>query len=158
MLIGDMGFAVTIYRDGVEEAGRVRPGFYKLDSPRNAIIVGIMQIVAAGSIGDMRCVGLIECERRTRAHTAVYWLDAYGGGIFLPFADATSGSTTYGGGRYLLDTVKGADLGSAGERLVVDLNYAYHPSCVYSSDWSCPLAPPANRLDVAIAAGERLPA
>jgi hypothetical protein len=86
----------------------------------------------------------------------VYWLDAYGGGMFVPFRDATAGSTTYGGGRYLLDTVKGADLGSTPSgQLVLDFNFAYHPSCYYSPLWSCPLAPPGNRLDVAIEAGER---
>ena len=86
----------------------------------------------------------------------VYWLDAYGGGLFLPFRDATAGDTTYGGGRYLLDTVKGADLGSApsGE-LVLDFNFAYHPSCFYDAGWSCPLAPPDNRIEVRIEAGER---
>jgi uncharacterized protein (DUF1684 family) len=76
--------------------------------------------------------------------------------VFLPFRDATSGRTTYGGGRYLLDTAKGADLGTAGTRVVLDFNFAYHPSCVHSAQWSCPLAPPENHLPVAIEAGERL--
>jgi len=85
----------------------------------------------------------------------VYWLDAYGGGLFLPFRDATGGDTTYGGGRYLLDTVKGADLGSASDgALVLDFNFAYHPSCAYSPAWSCPLSPPGNALDVRVDAGE----
>lgn len=87
----------------------------------------------------------------------LYWIDVYGGGLFLPFRDATSGTTTYGGGRYLLDTVKGADLGSTADgRLVLDFNFAYHPSCRYSPSWSCPLAPPGNRLEAAVTAGERL--
>jgi uncharacterized protein (DUF1684 family) len=86
----------------------------------------------------------------------VYWIDTYGGGVFLPFRDATSGSSTYGAGRYLLDTVKGADLGGVGGHLVVDFNYAYHPSCAYDPRWSCPLAPRANWLSVPIEAGERL--
>ncbi len=86
----------------------------------------------------------------------VYWLDAYGGGLFLPFRDGTAGAATYGGGRYLLDTVKGADLGGDDRWLVLDFNFAYHPSCVYSPRWSCPLAPPDNRVAVPIAAGERL--
>jgi uncharacterized protein len=87
----------------------------------------------------------------------VFWLDAYGGGVFIPFRDATSGGSTYGGGRYLLDTAKGADLGSIDDRLVLDFNFAYHPSCVYDPKWVCPLAPPGNRLAVAIEAGERMP-
>jgi uncharacterized protein len=90
------------------------------------------------------------------ARLAVYWLNEYAGGVFIPFRDATSGSETYGGGRYLWDSSKGADLGSDGDQLVIDFNYAYHPSCVYDPIWSCPLAPPENRLTVPIRAGERL--
>jgi uncharacterized protein len=86
----------------------------------------------------------------------LYWLTGYGGGLFLPFADATSGTETYGAGRYLLDTVKGADLGQEEGRLVLDFNFAYFPSCAYDPRWTCPLAPPANRLSVAVRAGERL--
>ena len=86
----------------------------------------------------------------------LYWLEAYGGGIYLPFADGTSASETYGGGRYLLDTAKGADLGSEDGELVLDFNFAYNPSCAYDPRWNCPLAPPANRLPVEIRAGERV--
>ena len=85
----------------------------------------------------------------------VSWLAAYGGGAFLCFRDATSGRESYGGGRYLLDTVKGADLGEDDGRLVLDFNFAYNPSCSYDPGWVCPLAPPANRLAVAVKAGER---
>jgi uncharacterized protein (DUF1684 family) len=87
---------------------------------------------------------------------AVYWLAGYGGGVFLPFRDATSGATSYGGGRYLWDSVKGADLGSVDDELVLDFNYAYHPSCVYDPGWSCPLAPRDNWLAIPVEAGERL--
>ena len=86
----------------------------------------------------------------------VHWIEVYGGGVFVPFTDATSGHETYGGGRYLLDTVKGADLGGEGDRLVLDFNFAYHPSCAYDPRWSCPLAPAGNRSTVPIEAGERL--
>lgn len=88
----------------------------------------------------------------------LYWLEGYGGGLFVPFADATSGSETYGAGRYLLDTVKGADLGTEDGRLVMDFNFAYQPSCAYDPAWTCPLAPPANRLSVPVRAGERVAA
>ena len=86
----------------------------------------------------------------------VFWLEGYGGGVFVPFRDATSGKETYGAGRYLLDTVKGADLGMDGERMVLDFNFAYNPSCAYDPRWVCPLAPPGNRLGVPVRAGERL--
>ncbi len=65
---------------------------------------------------------------------------------------------TYGGGRYLLDTIKSADLGSDIDTatVVLDFNYAYHPSCAYDPRWVCPLAPPDSRLPIAIEAGEQL--
>ena len=85
----------------------------------------------------------------------VYWLEGYGGGLFIPFRDATSGTETYGAGRYLYDTIKGADLGSEGDRLIFDFNFAYNPSCSYDPRWVCPLAPPPNRLAIPIRAGER---
>ena len=87
----------------------------------------------------------------------LYWLKDYGGGIFIPFKDETSGEATYGGGRYLLDTAKGADLGSDHDgALILDFNFAYNPSCHYDPRWSCPLSPPANRLDMRIEAGEKV--
>jgi uncharacterized protein (DUF1684 family) len=84
----------------------------------------------------------------------VWWLESYGGGLFVPFRDKAA--TSYGGGRYLLDTVKGADLGGDQDALVIDLNFAYQPSCAYDPAWACPLAPPGNRLSVPVRAGERL--
>jgi len=89
-----------------------------------------------------------------RCTLELYWLAGYGGGLFLPFADATSGRETYGAGRYLLDTVKGADLGSDAGRLVLDFNFSYNPSCSYDPRWTCPLAPPPNRLSLPVRAGE----
>ena len=87
---------------------------------------------------------------------SLYWVEGYGGGVFLSFRDDTSGRETYGACRYLLDTVKGADLGLEDGRLVLDFNLAYQPSCSYDPSWVCPLAPPENRLSVAVRAGERL--
>ncbi|MES0360383.1 MAG: DUF1684 domain-containing protein [Anaerolineales bacterium] len=84
----------------------------------------------------------------------LFWITGYGGGIFLPFRDLTNGSETFPGGRYLLDTIKGADLGREGNRLVIDFNFAYNPSCAYNDRWSCPLPPPENNIPVPIKAGE----
>ena len=86
---------------------------------------------------------------------SAFWLEQYGGGLFVPFRDATSGTRTYGGGRYLLDTAKGADLGGHDGRLILDFNYAYHPSCAHAPRWSCPLALAEDRLPVEVDAGER---
>jgi uncharacterized protein (DUF1684 family) len=99
--------------------------------------------------------------QRLGGELALYWIEGYGGGLFLPFCDATCGGETYGGGRYLLDAIKGADLGvDRGEaskgRLILDFNFAYHPSCAHAPDWVCPLAPPDNHLPNAVRGGERL--
>lgn len=88
----------------------------------------------------------------------VWRLTTYGGGMFLPLRDALAGCPggTYGGGRYLIDTIKGADLGVDAEAgtLVVDLNFAYNPSCAYDPAWACPLAQLGNVLPVAVPVGE----
>jgi uncharacterized protein len=87
---------------------------------------------------------------------SLFWLLDYAGGVFLSFRDATSGVSTYGGGRYLLDTAKGADLGGEQETLTLDFNFAYQPSCSYDAAWDCPLPPPENWLGAPVEAGERL--
>jgi uncharacterized protein (DUF1684 family) len=88
-------------------------------------------------------------------------LIAYGGGLFVPFKDATSGAETYGGGRYLFDTVKNTDglvleVTPGSSEVVIDFNFAYNASCAYSPRWACPLAPPENALPVAVRAGEKV--
>ncbi len=89
----------------------------------------------------------------------VWWLGSYGGGLFLPLRDGLAGRPggTFGGGRYVLDTVKGADLGGEGDRLVVDLNFAYNPSCAYDAAWACPLAPGGNTVAAQVPVGELMP-
>lgn len=96
----------------------------------------------------------------------VYWMAGYAGGLFIPFRDATSGTETYGAGRYLVDAAKSADLGTdpglhpaadpTDVALILDFNFAIQPSCAFDPRWACPLAPPENRLDIPIRAGERL--
>ena len=110
-----------------------------------------------GSAGSVTRFTRFAVARFAGHAVELYWLDAYGGGIFLPFRDETSGRETYGAGRYLLDTVKGADLGGTDDMLVLDFNFAFNPSCAWSDAWPCPLAPPANRLPFRVEGGERLP-
>jgi uncharacterized protein (DUF1684 family) len=124
----------------VEPAERRR---YDVASSDGATMAFERVAVARFMLGDEPCA------------LELYWLLGYGGGLFVPFADATAGAETYGAGRYLLDTVKGADLGTDDGRLVLDFNLAYNPSCSYDPRWACPLAPPPNRLAIAVAMGER---
>lgn len=118
--------------------------------------------IATGDDGELtmhafaRTSGL---QSRFGGELTLYWIEGYGGGVFLPFADGSSGTETYGGGRYLLDTIKGADLGNVRPdgTLVLDFNFAYFPSCAYSPRYVCPLAPAENRLKGAVRGGERFP-
>lgn len=118
-----------------------------------------------GDDGHCRLVGFAQVDFTTPAgdgQLTLYWIAGYGGGLFLPFRDTTAGGDTYGGGRYLYDTIKGADLGSShhplGEpRFLLDFNFAYNPSCAYNLRWVCPLAPPTNHLPFPVPAGERVP-
>ena len=118
---------------------------------------GTIDIDTGGPDGVMRYerVGVLATPY---GELSLWWIAAYGGGLYLPFRDATRGTQTYGGGRYLTDTVKGTFgrgvqlLGSG--RLRLDFNYAYNPSCAYDSRWACPLAPPENWLSSPVHAGE----
>ncbi len=96
----------------------------------------------------------------------VWRLASYGGGLFIPVKDALAGKPggTYGGGRYLVDTIKGASLDQnvvlgvgSSSTLVLDFNFAYNPSCAYDPAWACPLAQPGNRVAVEIPVGESYP-
>ena len=115
--------------------------------------------VSAGGTMSFSRIGQVEIPFAAGPRRlGVYWMAGYAGGVFLPFRDATSGDETYAAGRYLLDTAKSADLGGDQERgsLILDFNFAFQPSCAFDPKWACPLAPPENRLDIPIRAGERL--
>jgi uncharacterized protein (DUF1684 family) len=73
--------------------------------------------------------------------------------LFILFRDATSGKETYGGGRYL-DLESDRDQTAEG-KWILDFNKAYNPWCVYSENYTCPLVPPENQLEIPIYAGEK---
>lgn len=110
--------------------------------------------VSTGTDGVVPFERIADVEVGDLGTLAVWRLRGYAGGLFVPVKDASP--DTYGGGRYLLDTIKGADLGMAGTRLVLDLNFAYNPSCAYDPAWTCPLATRANTLAVEVPVGERV--
>jgi uncharacterized protein (DUF1684 family) len=70
------------------------------------------------------------------------------GEIYIPFRDRTSGSSSYGGGRYVFVDV------DEHFTAVVDFNRAVDPFCAYDEEFSCPLPPPDNWLPTAIRGGE----
>jgi uncharacterized protein (DUF1684 family) len=139
----------------VDEPVVPQPGI-RLSAPPGAAMLQLP--MSAGEAMDFSRIGHVEVPfRGGPRRLALYWMAGYAGGLFLPFRDATNGEATYAAGRYLLDTSKGADLGAEADgRLIIDFNFAYHPSCAFDPAWACPLAPPENRLDLAVEAGERL--
>ncbi|MEE2521517.1 DUF1684 domain-containing protein [Pseudarthrobacter sp. J75] len=116
--------------------------------------------VETGTDGTVHFVRLGTFDLPEMGQLAVWKVRGYGGGIFVPFRDATAGQPggSYGAGRYLIDTIKGAFHGVSGSgpdaRFVLDFNFAYNPSCAYNEAWACPLPGPANRLAVEIPVGE----
>lgn len=145
-----------------------RAAFTRLDyfPPNPAAVVDVPLCPAEGheSIDTGGPDGVVRYRRVGVADTTwgsltLWWIEAYGGGLFLPFRDGTCGSESYGGGRYLTDTVKGTFgrgvMTLSDGRVRLDLNYAYNPSCAYDARWACPLAPPENRVAAPIQAGER---
>ncbi len=116
-----------------------------------------LSVPASDGAIAMARVGRVQLPAPLDAVIDVWWLRQYAGGLFLPLRDGTAGRSSYGGGRYALDTAKGADLGGRDGHLVIDLNFLYHPSCRYSDAWQCPLAPAGNTISAPVSAGERLP-
>jgi hypothetical protein len=107
------------------------------------------------SDGQLRAAeraGVFRFERDGASHPLTGYRFADGGSesVFVPFLDQTSGSESYGAGRYL--DLYPEDDGT----YALDFNLAYHPSCVYDPKFSCPLTPAENRLPIRIEAGERL--
>lgn len=115
-----------------------------------------LNVPTSEGVTAMERVGCLRLPPPLDAAIDVWWLRQYGGGLLLPLRDGTAGQSSYGGGRYALDTAKSADLGGRDGHLVVDLNFLYHPSCRYNDTWQCPLAPPGNTIAAPVNGGERL--
>jgi uncharacterized protein (DUF1684 family) len=122
---------------------------YTGDEPSNfQIPTSDGQLRPAHRAGVLR----FEVDGEPRQLTAYTFDGGDGESLFVPFLDQTSGTETYGAGRYL-DLEPEAD-----GTYALDFNLAYHPSCVYDAKFSCPLTPAENRLPLRIEAGERLAA
>lgn len=107
------------------------------------------------SVGGLLRAGTLTFTYANREHRlTAFWETAKRDNLFIPFRDATSGTETYGGGRYLAIPATPAML--SGQSFQLDFNFAYHPYCVYNLEYVCPVPPPENKLDFAVRAGERL--
>ncbi|UMG94677.1 DUF1684 domain-containing protein [Nocardioides sp. TF02-7] len=122
--------------------------FRPYDEPRPVSIETVVDWLA----DSVDAVGEVEFEVAGTPQRLVAFSDGDAGELWLLFADATSGETTY--------TCRQLAVGAPAPdgTLVLDLNRAHNPPCAYTDFSTCPLPPPANRLTVRIEAGERLPA
>ncbi len=110
----------------------------------------IQMQTSRGDLRDYYKVGQVRFQvNGQEVALQVYESEDHPGDYFVPFTDATAPTETYGGGRYLEPEPVGED------KLLVDLNLAYNPWCVYGDKWSCPIPPAENRLNVRIEAGEK---
>ncbi|MEO5627169.1 MAG: DUF1684 domain-containing protein [Dokdonella sp.] len=103
-----------------------------------------------GTIDKMVVPGKASFTRGGKTYTLLPVLeDKEAKEVWFIFADRTSGKETYGAARFLY-----ADMPKDG-KLVIDFNKAYNPPCAFTPYATCPLAPPENRLDLSITAGEK---
>ena len=112
---------------------------------------------STGQVRQMHVAGdlVFDADGAEQRLTAFVSQDAQGYEVlFVPFRDATSGTETYGSGRYVEAPF---DSDTPDEPIELDFNFAYNPSCVYSPAYDCPYPPAQNKLTVAVRAGERLP-
>jgi uncharacterized protein (DUF1684 family) len=108
----------------------------------------IQMQTTTGGVQTYRRFGEFEVE--VEGETATLTIYHNENGYFLPFVDGLADEETYPAGRYLEPESLG------GNRFHVDFNYAYNPYCAYNEQWSCPITPSENRIDVPIRAGEKI--
>lgn len=111
--------------------------------------IGIVNVL--GIEEPMKNPGVVVFEKDGREYR-LEAVDEGDGRLFLIFADRTSGHETYPAARFLY-----ADPPNAKGHTVVDFNRAYNPPCAFTEYSTCPLPPPANRLDLRVEAGEKKP-
>ncbi|MFT5823248.1 MAG: hypothetical protein ACI8ZM_004509 [Crocinitomix sp.] len=97
-------------------------------------------------------IGGVECELMAYQSMRLREIKEYENYLLLPFRDATSGSSSYGGGRYLDIEIPSANT------ITLNFNLAYNPYCAYTSGYNCTVPPKENTLGVAIKAGLKAPA
>ena len=133
-----------IERFPVDPAWHIEADWTPLDPPFQLAATTVI-----GTIENYPAPGRASFERDGRRFELYPVLEVPGDDrLFLIFADATSGRETYGAARFLY-----AEMPRDG-RIVLDFNKAYNPPCVFTPHATCPLAPPENRLDLRVTAGE----
>ncbi|RDS86597.1 DUF1684 domain-containing protein [Dyella psychrodurans] len=102
-----------------------------------------------GTIDTVKVPGKAVFQRDGHTYELLPYQEEPGGELFFVLADRTSGHETYGAARFLYAALP------VNGKVVLDFNKAYNPPCAFTSFATCPLAPPENRLDLRITAGEK---
>jgi uncharacterized protein (DUF1684 family) len=134
---------VSLHWFPIEEAYRIEAAFIPYDPVQKITIVNVI-----GDALEMVCPGYAEFTLHGES-CRLYAIDSDDDGrLWFMFRDATSGSLTYPGGRYLISPQP------EGGKVIVDFNRTYNPPCAYTDFATCPIPPVANRLKVPVMAGE----
>jgi len=107
-----------------------------------------------GGVDTVQVPGKAVFQRDGRSFELLPYQEEPGGELFFVLADRTSGKETYGAARFLYAALPAGGLDRPGT-VVLDFNKAYNPPCSFTPFATCPLAPPENRLDLAVTAGEK---
>ena len=130
----------------INASWRVEAKYVAYDKPRTLDVPTVL-----GTVDKMTVPGKVSFTRDGKTFELLPVLEtADAKELWFIFADRTSGKETYGAGRFLYSELPGKD-----GKLVVDFNRAYNPPCAFTPHATCPLAPPENRLDLAVTAGEK---
>jgi uncharacterized protein (DUF1684 family) len=128
----------------IDPSWRIVADWVPFDPPHKLEIGSVL-----GTIDKVDVPGKAVFKRDGHTFELLPYQEEPGGELFFVLADRTSGKETYGAARFLY-----AALPKDG-KVILDFNRAYNPPCAFTEYATCPLAPPENRLDVAVTAGEK---
>lgn len=129
---------------------------YRFEAALEPAVAHTEELATGGTVLALARVGLVNLALPDAQVSLDVWqLTSYGGGLFLPLRDKGSGS--FAGGRFVIDTMSGANLGGSPDNgtLIVDLNFAYNPPCAYDPARPSTQLPPGSTSSVAVPVGEQ---
>lgn len=133
----------------IDPAWRIVAKWVPFDPPHKLEIGSVI-----GTIDAVDVPGKAVFERDGKTFELLPYQEEPGGELFFVIADRTSGKETYGAARFFYAALPAGGVKQPGS-VVLDFNRAYNPPCAFTPFATCPLAPPENRLDIAVTAGEK---
>jgi uncharacterized protein (DUF1684 family) len=132
-----------IERFPVQDKWKIKADYIKHEKEKKIMVPSIL-----GTVSEEISYGMLEFT----VDDQKYSLEPIrsGKGLFIIFADLTSGESTYGAGRFLY-----TDGPDSNNTVILDFNKSYNPPCAFTKYATCPLPPDENRLKLKITAGEK---